>query len=517
MADRRLFLKGSTAAFASLAAPPLIAADAARPVAGQGLQFGDPANGRLLVWSRSDRPARMVVEWALDERFASPTRIVGPYALEATDFTARLDLAGLPAGREVFVRVAFQGLDNARAMSEPVLGRARLTAERRAPIRFVWGGDTAGQGWGINPEFGGMRMYERMRQRQPHFFIHSGDTIYADGPIKETAAAEGDQVWRNIVTPEVSKVAETLDEFRGRYRYNLLDENVRRFNAEVPQIWQWDDHEVTNNWSDAKSVAADSRYAEKNVPLLVARGTRAFLDYAPMRPFEASESQRVYRRFSYGPLLDVFVLDMRSYRGPNSFNRQERPGPETAFLGAEQLQWLQRGLTQSRAVWKVVAADMPIGLVIGDGKDAQGRDRFEAAANGDGPALGRELEIAQLLSHLKRHRVRNVVWLTADVHYAAAHHYDPRRAVFRDFDPFWEFVSGPLHAGSFGPNPLDNSFGPEAVFVKAPPPGQVNLSPLAGLQFFGEVNIDPQGNLAVDLRDPSGQSIYRKELVPARA
>ena len=107
------------------------------------------------------------------------------------------------------------------------------------------------------------------------------------------------------MTPEVSKVAETLDEFRGRYRYNLLDENLRRFNAEVPQIWQWDDHEVTNNWSDAKDLSADPRYTEKNVPLLIARGTRAFLDYAVMRPFSVREPERVYRRYSYGPLLDL--------------------------------------------------------------------------------------------------------------------------------------------------------------------------------------------------------------------
>ena len=216
---------------------------------------------------------------------------------------------GLEAGSDVFVRVFFQSLKNDRAMSEPVTGRfvvppdadcARTTdmvRPARGDLRFVWGGDTAGQGWGINPDFGGMRIYEAMRQRSPHFFIHSGDTIYADGPIAESVAAENGRVWSNIVTPQVAKVAETLDEFRGRYRYNLLDENVRRFNAEVPQIWQWDDHEVTNNWSDSKDLSADARYTEKNVPLLVARGTRAFLEYAPMRPFAARESQRVYRRY----------------------------------------------------------------------------------------------------------------------------------------------------------------------------------------------------------------------------
>jgi alkaline phosphatase D len=518
MPSRRHFLQRTSAFAAALAAPPLVAAESSRPIAAQGLQLGDPLGDRLMVWSRADRPARMLVEWSPDESFSSNvSRIVGPYALESSDFTGRQEIAGLAAGRDAFVRVSFQGLDNERSLSAPVVGRASMLSPlRRDAIRFVWSADTAGQGWGINPDFGGMKLYEQMRLRRPHFFIHSGDTIYADGPIKAETTAEGGAVWKNIVTPEVAKVAETLDEFRGRFRYNFLDDNVRRFNAEVPQIWQWDDHEVMNNWSDSKSVASDARYSEKNVPLLVARAARAFLDYAPMRPFDAGESQRVYRRFSYGPLLEVFVLDMRSYRGGNSYNRQERPGPDAAFLGPQQLDWLKRGLAQSKAVWKIVAADMPIGLAVRDGKDAQGRDMFEAVANGDGPPLGRELEFADLFSYLKRRRVRNVVWLTGDLHYAAAHYYDPKRAVFQDFDGFWEFIAGPLNAGNFGPNPLDNTFGPQTVFAKAPPPGQVNLSPLAGMQFFGEVNVDARG-LAVDLRDLSGQSIYRKELAPARA
>jgi alkaline phosphatase D len=111
--------------------------------------------------------------------------------------------------------------------------------------------------------------------------------------------------------------------------------------------------------------------------------------------------------------------------------------------------------------------------------------------------------------------VCNVVWLTADVHYCAAHYYDPKSAAFNDFDGFWEFVSGPLNAGSFGPNTLDATFGPQVVFSKAPPPGQVNLSPYAGLQFFGEVNIDSRsGEMMVDLRDLGGASVFSKSLSP---
>ncbi len=115
----------------------------------------------------------------------------------------------------------------------------------------------------------------------------------------------------------------------------------------------------------------------------------------------------------------------------------------------------------------MIAADMPIGLVVRDGDT-----KFEAIANADnGPAKGREFEIADLLRYIKTAGIDNTVWLTADVHYTAAHYYDPAKAQFQDFNPFWEFVSGPLHAGTFGPNDLDMTFGPELKFIKAPDAG----------------------------------------------
>ena len=495
------------------ASAAIVTLDSARPQLAQGIQIGDVRSHRALIWSRADRPARMWVEYDFDPTFAHPTRVRGPYALDATDYVARVDLTDLPAARDIFVRVQFQDLSNARVMSEAVLGHFRTAPEGARDIRFLWSGDTAGQGWGINPEFGGMKIYETMRQTQPDFFIHSGDNIYADGPIKEFQNAENGLIWHNLVTPEVSKVAETLNEFRGRYKYNLLDENVRRFNAEVPQIWQWDDHEVVNNWSGSKDLSADTRYTEKNVPLLVARGTHAFLEYAPMRYNSVEESERVYRHIPYGRLLDVFVLDMRSYRGPNTYNRQTEPDPDTAFLGAEQIAWLKQKLRESKAVWKVIAADMPLGLNVGDGTDAQGRPRFENSSNGDGPVLGREFDIADVLRYIKRQHVNNVVWFTADVHYCAAHFYDPNLAQFQDFAPFWEFVSGPLNAGSFGPGKLDNTFGPQVVFQKFPP--AQNLSPFAGFQFFGQVDIDGHtAAMTVNLKDIEGMTVFTKQLQP---
>jgi alkaline phosphatase D len=497
-----------------LGAPALIASEAQRPQLLQGFQIGDVRDDRALIWARADRSARLQVEWDTHESFSNSVVIRGPHALEDSDYTARLELTELPDDRDIFLRVSFRDLSSERIVSEPVTGKFRSAPIGRRNVRFQWSGDTAGQGFGINPEFGGMRIYETMRKRSPDFFIHSGDTIYADGPILAEVTVEDGKIWRNITTPEKSKVAETLAEFRGAYKYNLLDENVRRFNAEVPQIWQWDDHETLNNWSSSKDLSANAAYTEKSVALLNGRATRAFLEYAPIVSHGDDERERIYRTISYGPLLDVFVIDMRSYRGPNSTNLQTEESDETDFLGRPQLQWLKEDLLASRAKWKIIAADMPIGLQVGDGSDAAGNALWEAVANGDnGEAKGRELEIARLLSFIKHFKIENVVWLTADVHYTAAHYYDPSKAKFTDFEPFWEFVSGPLNAGTFGPNKTDDTFGLQVVYQKAPT--TQNTSPFAGLQFFGEVEIDSNsGALTVTLRDLADNALFTKTLEP---
>jgi alkaline phosphatase D len=107
--------------------------------------------------------------------------------------------------------------------------------------------------------------------------------------------------------------------------------------------------------------------------------------------------------------------------------------------------------------------------------------------------------------------VTGIVFLTADVHYSAAHHYDPARAAVQDFTPFWEFVSGPAHAGAFGPNALDATFGPNTAFIHTPP--AANSSPAEGFQHFGEVRIDGRtGELQIDLRDREGLSLWSTTL-----
>jgi len=454
----------------------------------------------------------MFVEYATTDRFANARRAPGPAALEGSDFTTRVVLTDLPDGQRIFYRVLFQDLADLRAWSEPVIGSFSTAPGRNTPrdVTLAWSADTAGQGWGINPDWGGLRLYETMYRAEPDLFVHCGDTIYADQPLQPEVTLDDGSVWRNLVTPAKTKVAETLDEFRGNYQYNLLDEHIRRFNASVSQVVIWDDHEVRDNWYPTRSLDRDTRYQVKSAALLAARARQAFFEYNPL-PFAGDDPERIYRSVPYGGALEVFALDLRSYRDANSENRQASLDDGARLFGERQLAWLEARLEASRAVWKVIACDLPIGLIVRDFPS-----HYEAIANADhGAPLGRELEIARLLRFMRDRQIRNVVWITGDVHYCAAHHYAPSRAQFTEFDPFWEFVAGPLNAGTFAPNELDSTFGPDVKFTGTAPGMKGNRPPSDGLQFYGTLRVDGRSRaLTARLHDLAGRTLFSVELPP---
>lgn len=501
---------------AAAQAPAIVTAERLRPQITSGVMSGDITRDSAMLWSRTDRAARMLVDYALTPDFKDARKIAGPLALERHDYTARIDLRGLPVDRKIYYRVRFQDLVHETAISAPVSGSLIIPGGAARDISFAFSGDEAGQGWGINEAWGGYRVYEAMRRFQPDFFIHSGDQIYADGPIQAEVKLDDGSIWRNLVTPGKSKVAQTLDDYRGNFSYNLLDANKLKFMAEVPFLVQWDDHEVRNNWYPGQVIgAAEKRYQERALSVLAARARQAMFEYNAFR-IDANDPQRIYRAFNYGPLLEVFMLDERSYRGANSPNRQTSNTPDAAFLGAEQMRWIKQSLLRSRSTWKVITSDMPISIVVPDLNPDVPPGTFEAWANADnGMPSGRELELAELLRFIKRHDIKNVVWVTADVHYASATYYSPERAQFTDFKPFWEFVGGPLHAGTFGPGEIDRTFGPDVRYVSIPKDMPQNRPPSDLFQFFGIGKIDANTKvMTVSLHNVDGKNLYQVEIAP---
>src|SRR5262245_38545593 len=97
------------------------APESSRPAMPCGVASGDVSADGAVVWSRTDRPARMVVEYATTDTFRDARKIVGPAALDVTDYTARVILSNLPPGQTIVYRVLFQDLGSPKVWCEPVV------------------------------------------------------------------------------------------------------------------------------------------------------------------------------------------------------------------------------------------------------------------------------------------------------------------------------------------------------------------------------------------------------------
>src|SRR5262245_7669300 len=189
---RRFLSTAAAAAGIGTLAMPYLSRAADRPQVTHGVQSGDVSTDGGVIWARADRPSQMLVEVATTESFKDARKLPSIAALPESDFTAKMLVEDLPGGQDIFYRVRFRDLSHVDIESEPVVGRFRTAPADKRDVSFVWGGDVAGQGWGINPDDGGMFTFSAMRKSRPDFFLHSGDTIYADGVIpSEVKLADG--------------------------------------------------------------------------------------------------------------------------------------------------------------------------------------------------------------------------------------------------------------------------------------------------------------------------------------
>lgn len=212
--------------------------------------------------------------------------------------------------------------------------------------------------------------------------------------------------------------------------------------------------------------------------------------------------------------LEIFFPDFRSYRSPNPDNDKEELA---AMMGQEQLQWLKDGLKESTATWKIISSHDPLGVVTGGDGD---RDSF---GQEDVKIKGRELELKDLLGFIHDEDITGVVSLTSDVHYTAYVNMSPEKAEggWKQFKPLDEFVIGPIHAGSFGPNFIDTSFGAEHIYEMGPLTlgyeRWANLSPETHqLQSFGHASVSEDGTLDIKLMNIDGNVMFEKTLTPEK-
>jgi alkaline phosphatase D len=443
-----------------LAVPLLVVLLVSPALAGDRLLVaaGDVTATAAVVWARAPQAGEVRIEHGPFGETAGDRPIVVPATHDA-DLTVRARLDGLRPRTRYTYRVAA-----GEASAEGTFTTAPA-ADDRASVRFVWSGDL-GSTKNCRHVADGYPIFRTMARHRPDFFLFAGDTIYADhvcaGPT---------------FVPGSGFVALTLDGFRAKHRYNRSDDAYAAFLRQTSVSAIWDDHEVRNDFAGT----ADP---------LMPEGRRAFLEYWPIEP-PADEPGRLYRRLRQGALLEVFILDTRQYRSPNA----TPDGPGKTMLGAAQRRWLVDAVASSTATWKVVVSSVSLSVPTG----RLARDSWSNATvwgipeeNGTGFAVERD----GILKALRDHRVRNLVFLAADVHHAELIRHRPSP----DFS-FHEFIAGPL-AASFGvPRPLDVALNPRPLFARG------------GVRNFGEIFVEP-ARLTVRIVDEAGAVLFTHAIGP---
>ena len=387
--------------------------------------------------------------------------------LEATpaseaDFTARMRVDRLDPGTRYAYRVRWQSeVIDGEFVTAPEPGTA-------AAVTLLWSGDLGGGGRCRTPGTG-YPIFRAMAARRPDLFVFVGDTVYADQPCPAPPNLGG-----------ADFTARDLPGFRARHRHQREDSGLARFLLGTSVAAIWDDHDVRID------------FAGPAEPLMPA-GRQAFLEYWPIdAPRE--EPMRLYRQLRWGRLLDLFVLDTRQYRSPTA----APDGPGKTMLGLAQRRWFLDRAARSDAVWKLVVSS--VSLSVGTGRSV--RDGWANSLNPLVPVgdhTGYEHELLEIVHELAARKVRNLVWLTADVHFPAVLRLDPLPGLV-----FHELIAGPLQAGHGYPRWFDRTLNPTRLFADG------------GFDNFGEIRLDG-GGLTVRVIDVDGRERFVTTISPEPA
>jgi alkaline phosphatase D len=419
---------------------------------------GDVTAASAVLWFRAPAPGPAAVEVRTAGGDVVARRDV--VTTSADDLVARVPLADLHPGTRYRYRMMQAG---AAADGEFVTAPA---ADVAAPVSFLWSGDL-GSSLFCRRADSGYPIFEPMTRARPDFFLFVGDTIYADHRCRGEGVAPGGDF-----------VATTLAGYRAKHRFNREDPGARAFFPTTSVYAIWDDHEVRNDFAGP---------TEPLMPL----GRRAFLDYWPIAT-DVADPTRLYRKFRWGKLLEVFVLDTRQYRSTNT----DADGPGKTMLGAVQRRWLVDAVTASTAVWKVVVSSVAFSVPTGRPEQRDAWSSATAWGLAADNATGFSTERDTILRALRDRGVRNLVILAADVHHAELIRNHPAP----EFS-FYEFIAGPLSATPGRPRPLDASLNGRSLFAQG------------GIQNFGHITIEP-AHLTVRIVDAGGVTLFTHRAGP---
>ena len=462
-----------TAAVAALTVALAGSASAGVPGFAYGVGASDVGTSSAILWTRSDTTGLVTVQIARNPRFRPLLRQGMLNARASADRTVQTRVTRLSPNTRFYYRF----LKGMRRSEIGTLRTAPLPTQNQT-IRFAFSGDldaqrAKGQSQPFYNNHGdrNFAVYAAMVRENNHFNLNFGDTIYSDSEVGEDQFSGG--VYLGF------PLARTLAQKWAKYRQNLALTNLQRLRRTAGVYHHWDDHEFINDFARNELLEAENALGQKffvRGSSIYPAGVAAFRHYQPVT---YTSRDGIYRSFRWGRNLEIFMLDQRSFRSAKagspsvqtcnnpqtgrpdlaptapqskrnlfafivpSLAQPVRPeclaairSPNRTMLGARQFQRFTNAIARSTARWKVIMNEVPIQQFF-----YLPFDRWE----------GYEFERQRLLNFL-RNRVKNVVFLTTDVH--ASFVNDARFATFPE-------EGGPRNSGI-----LDVTTGPVATMTQ---------------------------------------------------
>ena len=362
-----------------------------------GVASGDPGPDRVLLWTRVSGfgPERVECSWqvardpAMREIVAEGVAATGP----ERDHTVKALATGLRPGTPYWYRFEAAG-------ERSPVGRTRTLPRDPKQVRLAFASCA-------NLPFGYFNAYRRIAERSDlDAVLHLGDYLYE---YTNRDYGDGTRFGRS---PQPNKEITTLSDYRTRHAQYKADPDLQEAHRQHPFVCVWDDHEITNNaYTDG---AQNHQVEEEEGDWFVRReaAVRAYFEWMPIREPEPWPSQRIYRSFRFGRLLDLIMLDTRLIgrsRQAEWGDVEAMAHPGRTLLGPEQERWLFGQLAATKAAgvrWPVLGQQVMMGAMLDGSGRPQNPDQW------DGYRVSRN----RLFDFLERQRLGNLVVLTGDVH-----------------------------------------------------------------------------------------------------
>ena len=412
---RRQFMQTGASASALTLATAAIATDQS-PLPGRGRQqrsgfpfqhgvaSGDPLHDRVILWTRVTPPTDLFsvhYRWRIahDPQFEQLVAQGSGVTDSRNDFTIKLDATGLQPGQSYYY--VFESLGQ---MSD--IGRTKtLPLGNIDHLRIAFTSCS-------NYARGYFNVYKEIARRADlDVVLHLGDYIY-----------EYDNLEQSLVTGRIHEPPRetvTLDDYRKRHACYKADKDLQEVHRQHPFIVIWDDHEVANNAWQNQQASRDPEYQggadnhqqhEGSWRERLSGAVRAYLEWMPIREGHNSQGLlTIYRRFRFGNLLDLSMLDTRlAGRDAQTQEPEIRDAQQRTLLGYEQERWLEQGLASAQAegvCWKLLGQQVMMSQ-FSINQSPLNHDQW------DGYPAARQ----RLFDVLRQQQVDNFVVLTGDIH-----------------------------------------------------------------------------------------------------